>query len=47
MAFDRVGADGEAALEADLREQLAKANSGGDRAFVLEPEYLQVIATRA
>jgi SAM-dependent methyltransferase len=47
MAFDRVGSDGEAALEADLREQLEKANSGGDRAFVLEPEYLQVIATRA
>jgi SAM-dependent methyltransferase len=47
MAFDRVGPKGEAGLEADLREQLAKANSGGDRAFVLEPEYLQAIATRA
>jgi len=47
MAFDRVGPEGEAALEEDLREQLAKANTGGDRAFVLEPEYLQVIATRA
>jgi SAM-dependent methyltransferase len=47
LAFDRVGAEGEAALEADLREQLEKANSGDDRAFVLEPEYLQVIATRA
>lgn len=44
MAFDRVGPEGEAALEADLREQLEKANAGGDRAFVLEPEYLQVIA---
>jgi SAM-dependent methyltransferase len=47
LAFDRVGADGEAALEADLREQLEKCNTAGDRAFVLEPEYLQVIATRA
>jgi ubiquinone/menaquinone biosynthesis C-methylase UbiE len=46
MAFDRVGPEGEAALEADLREQLEKANTGGDRAFVLEPEYLQVIAAR-
>jgi SAM-dependent methyltransferase len=47
MAFDRVGADGEETLEADLREQLEKCNTAGDRAFVLEPEYLQVVATRA
>lgn len=47
LAFDRVGADGEAALEADLREQLEQCNTAGDRAFVLEPEYLQVTATRA
>jgi SAM-dependent methyltransferase len=47
LAFDRVGPDGEAALEADLREQLERCNTAGDRAFVLEPEYLQVIATRA
>jgi ubiquinone/menaquinone biosynthesis C-methylase UbiE len=47
LAFDRVGPDGEAALEADLREQLEKCNTAGDRAFVLEPEYLQVIAARA
>jgi len=47
LAFDRVGPDGEAALEADLREQLEKCNTAGDRAFVLEPEYLQVVATRA
>ncbi len=47
LAFDRVGADGEAALEADLREQLDKCNTAGERAFVLEPEYLQVVATRA
>jgi len=47
LAFDRVGPDGEAALEADLREQLAQCNRAGDRAFVVEPEYLQVTATRA
>jgi SAM-dependent methyltransferase len=47
LAFDRVGPEGEAALEADLREQLEKCNTAGDRAFVLEPEYLQVLATRA
>ncbi|HEX4463381.1 MAG TPA: methyltransferase domain-containing protein [Solirubrobacterales bacterium] len=47
LAFDRVGPDGEAALEADLREQLEQCNTAGDHAFVLEPEYLQVIAKRA
>jgi len=47
MAFERVGPDGEAALEADLRSQLEQANTAGDGALVLEPEYLQVIATRA
>jgi ubiquinone/menaquinone biosynthesis C-methylase UbiE len=47
LAFDRVGPDGEAALEADLREQLGRCNTAGDRAFVIEPEYLQILATRA
>jgi SAM-dependent methyltransferase len=47
LAFDRVGPEGEEALEADLREQLEKCNTAGERAFVLEPEYLQVVATRA
>jgi len=47
LAFDRVGADGEAALEADLRAQLEECNTAGDRAFVLEPEYLRVVAQRA
>jgi SAM-dependent methyltransferase len=47
LAFDRVGPEGEAALEADLREQLEQCNTAGERAFVLEPEYLQVTATRA
>jgi SAM-dependent methyltransferase len=47
MAFERVGAEGEAALEADLRAFLATANTAGERALVLEAEYLEVIATRA
>jgi SAM-dependent methyltransferase len=47
MAFERVGSDGEAALESDLRSQLEQANTASDGALVLEPEYLQVIATRA
>jgi SAM-dependent methyltransferase len=47
VAFERVGPDGEAALEADLRRFLEEANTAGDRALVLEPEYLRVIATRA
>jgi SAM-dependent methyltransferase len=44
-AFERVGPEGEAALEADLRAFLEEANTS-DRALVIEPEYLQVIATR-
>jgi SAM-dependent methyltransferase len=47
LAFERVGPDGEAALEADLRELLERYNRAGERALVLEADYLQVIATRA
>ena len=47
MAFERVGADGEQALEDDLRSYLEAHNSASDRALVLEAEYLRVIATRA
>jgi SAM-dependent methyltransferase len=47
VAFERVGLEGEAALEADLRAYLEEFNTAGDRALVLEPEYLQVVATRA
>jgi SAM-dependent methyltransferase len=47
VAFERVGAEGEEALEADLRAYLAEANTAGERALVLEAEYLEVIATRA
>jgi hypothetical protein len=47
MAYERVGADGEQALTDDLRGFLEAANTAGDRAMVLEAEYLEVIATRA
>ncbi|HVY78331.1 MAG TPA: methyltransferase domain-containing protein [Solirubrobacterales bacterium] len=47
MAFERVGPEGEAALEADLRELLERNNRAGDRALVLESDYLEVVATRA
>jgi ubiquinone/menaquinone biosynthesis C-methylase UbiE len=47
VAFERVGGDGEEALESDLRAYLEQANTAGDRALVLEAEYLEVIATRA
>jgi ubiquinone/menaquinone biosynthesis C-methylase UbiE len=46
MAYERVGPDGEQALTDDLREFLGSANTAGDRAMVLEAEYLRVIATR-
>jgi SAM-dependent methyltransferase len=47
VAFERVGPEGEAALEADLRVQLEASNTADGRALVMKPEYLQVIATRA
>jgi SAM-dependent methyltransferase len=47
MAFERVGPDGAEALESDLRKLLEEVNTAGDRALVIEPEYLQVVATRA
>lgn len=46
-AYERVGPEGEQALTEDLRAFLEGANTAGDRAMVLEAEYLQVIATRA
>jgi SAM-dependent methyltransferase len=46
VAFERVGPDGEEALEADLRRFLEETNTAGDRALVLEPEYLQMVASR-
>ena len=47
VAYERVGPEGEEALTADLRGYLEESNVAGDRAMVLEPEYLQVVATRA
>jgi ubiquinone/menaquinone biosynthesis C-methylase UbiE len=46
-AYERVGEEGEAALTEDLLSFLREANTAGDRAMVLEAEYLEVIATRA
>lgn len=48
VAFERVGPEGEEALAADLRDFLEAGNKAGGRdALVLEPEYLEVVATRA
>lgn len=47
QAFEKVGPEGEAALEADLRAFLDEANTSGSRALVLEADYLRVVATRA
>ncbi|HET9677766.1 MAG TPA: methyltransferase domain-containing protein [Solirubrobacterales bacterium] len=47
MAYERVGPEGEQALTDDLLSFLNEANTAGDRAMVLEAEYLQLIATRA
>lgn len=47
MAYERVGSEGEQALTDDLRAFLEAANTGGDRALVLEADYLEVVATRA
>ncbi|HEU5253819.1 MAG TPA: methyltransferase domain-containing protein [Solirubrobacterales bacterium] len=46
-AYEAVGAEGEAELTADLKQVLESLSVGGDQALVVEPEYLQVIATRA
>ena len=47
MAFERVGPEGEEALAADMLAFLEESNTAGEETLVLEPEYLQVIATRA
>jgi ubiquinone/menaquinone biosynthesis C-methylase UbiE len=47
MAYERVGAEGEQALTDDLRAFLEAENTAGERAMVLEAEYLEVVATRA
>jgi len=47
MAYEKVGPAGEAALTDDLRAWLEEENVAGDKALVIEPEYLEVVATRA
>jgi hypothetical protein len=47
VAYERVGPEGEEALTADLRGYLEEFNTAGPETLVLEPEYLQVTATRA
>jgi ubiquinone/menaquinone biosynthesis C-methylase UbiE len=47
VAFERVGPEGEEALAADMITFLEQSNIAGEKALVMEPEYLQVIATRA
>jgi ubiquinone/menaquinone biosynthesis C-methylase UbiE len=47
VAFERVGPDGADALIADLRELVARFDRGGDRAMIVDGEYLEVVAVRA
>lgn len=46
-AFERAGPENEEALKSDIRTYLAESNLGGGRALVVEPTYLEVVATRA
>jgi SAM-dependent methyltransferase len=46
MAFEKVGPEGAPALEADILAYLERVNSN-ERALILEPEYLQLVAVRA
>jgi SAM-dependent methyltransferase len=45
-AFEQVGPEGEEALAADLRTFLESVNVAGERACVIEPEYLELVATK-
>jgi SAM-dependent methyltransferase len=45
-AYELVGPGGEQALTDDLRDFLEAASTGGERAMVLEADYLEAIATR-
>lgn len=47
MAYERVGPEGEQALTDDLKAFLEEVNTAGERAMVLEADYLEVVATRA
>jgi ubiquinone/menaquinone biosynthesis C-methylase UbiE len=46
-AFARVGADGEEALVADLRDLVSSFDRGGDRGMIVDSDYLEVVAVRA
>ena len=46
LAFEKVGPEGAAALETDLLAYLERVNSS-ERALVIEPAYLQLVAIRA
>jgi SAM-dependent methyltransferase len=46
-AFESVGPDGEQALTDDLKRILSELSTGGQKALVVEPEYLQLIARRS
>jgi SAM-dependent methyltransferase len=45
-AYEKAGPENEAGLTADLKAILERLSVGGDRALVVEPEYLQVVATK-
>jgi SAM-dependent methyltransferase len=45
-AFDKVGPEGAPALEADILDYLKRVNTN-ERALVVEPEYLELVAVRA
>jgi SAM-dependent methyltransferase len=45
-AFEKAGSDREEELAAELSGHLERASVGGDRALVLEAQYLRVLATR-
>jgi SAM-dependent methyltransferase len=47
MAMERLDDAGRAAVEADIRDVLARFNRAGERALVAPGEYLEVVATRA
>ena len=45
-AFDAVGADGQAALEADLLELIARFNRADDGTMIVPNEYLEVVIVK-
>jgi ubiquinone/menaquinone biosynthesis C-methylase UbiE len=47
VAFERVGPDGADDLVTDLRALVARFDRGGERAMIVDAEYLEVVAVRA